>query len=1256
MVCAPHFVPYDMPDSTFPSVHACARYDHIAKQYTPYPVEVNSLKHYRHADVRNFVRSLSRTEVVYTHYDTAAVELSASPGMSPQDNLRKRVSTIKYFDHLLASDADAEHYDYAMHFSYDIAGNVKTLVRDYPAWKQVHQQFKRVDYDYDVISGKVNLLSYNRGFADQYFQRYGYDDDNRITQVESSSDGYIWMRDAAYQYYQHGPLARMSLGDLRVQGVDYAYTIQGWLKAINGDVLDSLVDMGLDGKGSSNSIHAYDAAALTLDYFKGDYRPIGTTPVTHIAAPTKSLYNGNIPRATTALRPFQDLASNYTYDQLNRIVRTDYSNMSRSDASLTNTADYYSSYAYDMDGNLNKLVRYGNKPGNLMMDSLVYRYTNTATTDNKLQNVNDYAANNYQNDIKQHTNAAISRYLYDATGNVVKDQVTGQDTIVWNHYNKVTRTENDSVGHGLAFAYDGAGNRYLKRVLKEEQDTTIEKSDYYVRDAQGNILSIYQSEARYEMNKREWVEYVTATLKAHVGITLPVLLQQVIMPYLEHDGHFRSDILKTLLLHDSYVAGLLGSYPVSFYIRNSAAVKSNMLAHTGEHGDFYSQLATYSATNNLPVLAMALDRAVATSHISFGEMMEAAYNNMDQPTHQEIINLLCNTDSLRQHIMQTLEVPESSVCLDDMAALEYEAGKDPAQFYSKLAQTGESPALQEDFLSFLEGMTLLTSVNSDNNLVGTDGAFTPYFQQALQFHANDSLLGDFLETWSSSFELLVSTNSTQTLAGIILEKEPVDLIVNFIDNEAAGEPAMLYSALAAVPWLTLNNYMGWFQMYNPTIAVTHTVYENVLKNQRIHLSSHHLYGSSRLGTKDYKPGQHYMYWDFAGPTVIADTSSLTTRRPWYSMVYNDAVQGLALSPYGMTDNTKYQVQHLVGQKQYELSNHLGNVQATISDLPVKVGEAHTEYHAPALPAVYDYYPFGMLMPDRYTSDTSSECVTVSQTKWVTTWVTHCYVAAEWVWPGYTSWGSVSVSTSSGLQISAGENSGVQFDVEVLPFEQQDVYLQIEGFYSGSGTFELQEYHNGQWTVLGSASFDKIGEVRITCRPRQAMVRAILRGPYYILAKQLCVTKPVLSQETVLVDICDTDGDKYRFGFNGQEKVNEWAGIGNHLDFGARGYDSRTGRWYSVDPLFNKQPGWSTYKSFYNNPNTYVDPDGKTEYNKIIYTNQEGKTTTYLMVVDKDKLAEKRIDNWVNGSRESKYGFYDIIHTITKLSFCPTGEK
>ena len=41
---------------------------------------------------------------------------------------------------------------------------------------------------------------------------------------------------------------------------------------------------------------------------------------------------------------------------------------------------------------------------------------------------------------------------------------------------------------------------------------------------------------------------------------------------------------------------------------------------------------------------------------------------------------------------------------------------------------------------------------------------------------------------------------------------------------------------------------------------------------------------------------------------------------------------------------------------------------------------------------------------------------------------------------------------------------------------------------------------------------------------------------------------------------------YRFGFNGKENDNEVKGAGNSVDFGARIYDSRLGRWMSVDSL------------------------------------------------------------------------------------------
>jgi YD repeat-containing protein len=66
-----------------------------------------------------------------------------------------------------------------------------------------------------------------------WIHRYTYDAENRLTLVETSTDNLVWEKDARYEYYRHGPLARVTLGDQQVQAMDYAYTLQGWLKGIN---------------------------------------------------------------------------------------------------------------------------------------------------------------------------------------------------------------------------------------------------------------------------------------------------------------------------------------------------------------------------------------------------------------------------------------------------------------------------------------------------------------------------------------------------------------------------------------------------------------------------------------------------------------------------------------------------------------------------------------------------------------------------------------------------------------------------------------------------------------------------------------------------------------------------------------------------------------------------------------------------------------------------------------------------------------
>lgn len=70
-------------------------------------------------------------------------------------------------------------------------------------------------------------------------------------------------------------------------------------------------------------------------------------------------------------------------------------------------------------------------------------------------------------------------------------------------------------------------------------------------------------------------------------------------------------------------------------------------------------------------------------------------------------------------------------------------------------------------------------------------------------------------------------------------------------------------------------------------------------------------------------------------------------------------------------------------------------------------------------------------------------------------------------------------------------------------------------------------------------------------------------------------------------------DGYRCGFNGKEKDNEIKNIeGSSLDFGARIYDPRLGRWFALDPLKMVYPSLSPFQYSANSPIALNDPDGR----------------------------------------------------------------
>ncbi|MDP2174461.1 MAG: RHS repeat-associated core domain-containing protein [Bacteroidota bacterium] len=78
-------------------------------------------------------------------------------------------------------------------------------------------------------------------------------------------------------------------------------------------------------------------------------------------------------------------------------------------------------------------------------------------------------------------------------------------------------------------------------------------------------------------------------------------------------------------------------------------------------------------------------------------------------------------------------------------------------------------------------------------------------------------------------------------------------------------------------------------------------------------------------------------------------------------------------------------------------------------------------------------------------------------------------------------------------------------------------------------------------------------------------------------------------------VCSAWDKGYRYGFNSMEKDNEINVNGGSYDFGARIYDSRLGRWLSLDPKSEKLPAYSPYTYCLNNPLTLFDPNGEFPY-------------------------------------------------------------
>ena len=96
-------------------------------------------------------------------------------------------------------------------------------------------------------------------------------------------------------------------------------------------------------------------------------------------------------------------------------------------------------------------------------------------------------------------------------------------------------------------------------------------------------------------------------------------------------------------------------------------------------------------------------------------------------------------------------------------------------------------------------------------------------------------------------------------------------------------------------------------------------------------------------------------------------------------------------------------------------------------------------------------------------------------------------------------------------------------------------------------------------------------------------------------------------------------------YTGKEHDNE----NNYDYFGARYYDSRIGRWGGVDPQTSKNPGWTPYRAFLDNPINILDPSGGFELSKEFM--KKYPKLSYLVQYELPKLVENK--NVINALKE-----------------------
>ncbi|KAA3624140.1 MAG: RHS repeat-associated core domain-containing protein [Flavobacterium sp.] len=359
-------------------------------------------------------------------------------------------------------------------FSYDVYGRVEWMVQFVNGLGA-----KTIDYVYDEATGEIEKLVYQlEDPTERFVHRYLYNELGQLTKVETSRDNVNFIEHARYFYYETGELKRVELAE-GLQGIDYTYTFNGQLKAINHPGLNSSYDPGSDQN---------DAFGFLIDYHERDYTRTGSN--INYSTSGNDRYDGNIKGLRWGTQGLNSGGTQnsylYEYNNRNWLQSAAFGTVNLGGTYSPSLANDYKVFNLNYDSNGNILTLNRNKGSGLSneMDILQYNYDSGT---NQLEYVDDTSGNSGNDgDIKDQ---GPGNYSYNSIGQLILNQ---QDEISYDYYANglvkvIASTVSDS-DEQVEFYYDDRGHRIEKKVIT---DSGTNPQTYYVRDASGRPIAIY---------------------------------------------------------------------------------------------------------------------------------------------------------------------------------------------------------------------------------------------------------------------------------------------------------------------------------------------------------------------------------------------------------------------------------------------------------------------------------------------------------------------------------------------------------------------------------------------------------------------------------------------------------------------------------------------------------------------------------------------------------------------------------------------